>query len=280
MNKLLPLVVSPFFLLGPICGSAQADSGYSGIHPFMNSRLQIGAGSFFGQQDITTNYRRSANGGTDVSTSDFGLDETVASLFTEARWRMTDRWRIEANFYGIGNSNRREIEKTIEWGDVDFEAGTRVKMKLDTDVFRTAVGYSFMKDDRVELGAGIGIHYLNLDVTLSGNTTVNGETVLDTSRKGSLDGFAPNLAFYGGYAFSDQWMLTGRVDWMSASIDKIDGDLLRLGANILYQPFEHLGFGIGYDYLDANITYTKGDKKVSVDGNIQGPAVFVTLSFF
>ena len=85
---------------------------------------------------------------------------------------------------------------------------------------------------------------------------------------------------YGGYAFNNQWMLTARADWLSADIGDVEGDLLRFGARILYQPFEHLGFGAGYDYLDANVTVKDGEKRTAVDGVISGPALFVTMTFF
>jgi len=47
----------------------------------------------------------------------------------------------------------------------------------------------------------------------------------------------------------------------------------------MYQPFEHVGFGAGYEYVDADVDYKDDGDKTSIDGNIHGPMLFATLSF-
>ena len=92
---------------------------------------------------------------------------------------------------------------------VDFEVGAELKTKAKTKIARAAVGYSFVKTDQVELGAGVGLHYLDWETTLKGNATINGEPVISAKRKAAVDGWAPNLALFGGYAFGSQWLLGG-----------------------------------------------------------------------
>lgn len=162
---------------------------------------------------------------------------------------------------------------------MNIEAGANLKTEMDTKLLRAAVSYSFLKNDRVELGAGIGLHYLDWQVKLTGNGTLNGEPVLSASRKASVDGWAANLAFFAGYAFNERWMVNGRVDWISAKIGDIDGRLWRLGADLQYQPFRNLGFGVGYDYVDANVDYESGGEKSSVDGDMYGSTLFLNLTF-
>jgi len=131
-----------------------------------------------------------------------------------------------------------------------------LKTNAKTKIARAAVGYSFIKRDQVELGAGVGLHYLDWEASLKGAATIDGEPVFSPKpKKASVDGWAPNLALFGGYAFNSQWALGGRVDWISAEIGDIDGSLWRFGASVIYQPFEHVGFGAGYDWVSGDIDY-------------------------
>jgi len=258
---------------------ANANSSYTGIHPAQNSVLQLGGGAFFSNTDYSARFDSVGDGSTEIDLDDLGLDTDKTVPFGFLRWRFTDRWRFEANYFSTDNSGSDQITKDIEWGDAIYELGANVKVSNDTKLARAAVGYSFVKNDQAELGAGVGLHYLDWETKLSGNATINGNPVFSHTEPASVDGFAPNLAFFGNYAFNEQWLLTGRFDWISASVGDFSGSLKRFGAAIMYQPFKNVGFGAGYDYLDVDVDYEKKDKKTSITGDVYGPQLFVTLNF-
>lgn len=273
------LIVIPMITLSALPFLAKADSPYTGIHPAQNSVLQLGAGAFLGNTDYRARFDSDGDGSSEIDLDDLGLDTDKTTPFGFLRWRFTDRWRFEANYFSTDNDGSNQITEDIEWGDLEFELGAKVKVSNDTKLARAAVGYSFLKNDQAELGVGVGLHYLDWKTELSGKATINGTTVISASETASVDGFAPNLAFFGNYAFNEQWLLTGRFDWISAEINNFSGSLKRFGAAIMYQPFKHVGFGLGYDYLDVDIDYKKNDKKTSINGDVYGPQLFVTLNF-
>jgi hypothetical protein len=260
--------------------AAVAVEAYTGIHPAMTSGLYLWGGAFFSNSDNRVRLLSPDGSGTELDPGDLGFDESETKPFYGLRWRFTDRWRFEGNYFSIDDSSRFQASEQIDWGELDFEVGANIKAKTETSITRFALGYSFIKSDRVELGAGVGIHYLDWEVKLSGNATVDGEPVLSASDKASVDGWAPNLALFGGYAFNERWMLQGRVDWISAEVGGIDGRLWRFGGSVVYQPFKHVGFGAGYDYLDTDIEEKSDGEKTKIDGDLYGPTLFVALSFF
>ena len=245
----------------------------------MTSRLQVAAGAFFSTMDNEYRLQSGPEGGTKVDGDDLGIDDTNTVPFGNLRWRFTNRWRVEGNYFAIDADGKIRASKPIDWGDLDFEVGAEVKTNAKTKIARAAVGYSFIKRDQVELGAGVGLHYLDWETKLSGNAKIDGEAVVSASRKASVDGWAPNLALFGGYAFNSQWVLSGRVDWISAEVGDIGGSLWRLGASLIYQPFEHVGFGAGYEWVNGNIDHRDGDEKTSIDADYFGPTLFMSLSF-
>ncbi|MCP3870910.1 MAG: porin family protein [Gammaproteobacteria bacterium] len=234
---------------------ANADSTYTGIHPAQNSTFQLGAGAFISDTDYSARFDSVGDGSTEVDFDKLGVDTDRTSPLGFLRWRFTDRWRFEANYFSTDSSGSNQISRGIEWGDLNFNADANVTTSNDTKVARFAVGYSFLRNDRSELGAGVGLHYLDWKTKPSGNATINGTSVISVSETASVDGFAPNLALFGNYAFNEQWLLTGRFDWISAEIGNFDGSLRQFGAAIMYQPFKNVGFGAGYDYIDVDVDY-------------------------
>ncbi len=211
---------------------------YTGIHPYMKSGLYLTGGAFFSNSDNTVRLTSADGSGTELDPGDLGFEESKTKPFGSLRWRFTDRWRFEGNYFSIDDSGGFQANEQIDWGDLEFEVGARIKAKTETSITRLALGYSFIKSDRVELGAGVGVHYLDWEVKLSGNATVDGEPVLSASQKGSVNGWAPNLALFGGFAFNERWMLQGRVDWISANIGDIDGRLWRFGGSFDLPTFQ------------------------------------------
>ena len=273
------LAVIPMVTLSTLSFLANAERSYTGIHPGQNSVIQLGAGAFFSNIDYSARFDSVGDGSTEIDLDDLGVDTDKTVPFGFLRWRFTDRWRIEGNYFSTDHDGSSQITEDIEWGDAIYELGANVKISNDTKLLRAAVGYSFLKNDQAELGAGIGLHYLDWETKLSGNATVNGSPVISHTETASVDGFAPNLAFFGNYAFNEQWLLTGRFDWISANVNNFDGSLKRFGVGIMYQPFKNIGFGAGYDYIDVDVDYEKNDEKTSINGDVYGPQLFVTLNF-
>ena len=109
--------------------------------------------------------------------------------------------------------------------------------------------------------------------------SIEGEPVADASTGADADGLVPNLGLYGDYALNERWLLQGRVDWFSASIDDYSGHLWRIGGSVIYQPFKHVNFGAGYDYIDIDVNIDKSDWNGKIDSDYYGPTLFIGLTF-
>lgn len=279
MSRTTRLALVLAILLGSSMSSFSG-TNLQGIHPIMNTRFQIVGGGFFARFDPDFRLDRTdLDIGTEISGSDLGIDDDVNVPFAGLRWRITDRWRLEGQLFGFDRSASASGSTRIEWGDLVFDAGALIKTDADILVGRALVGYSFLKNDRMELGAGLGLHYMGIDVRLSGQAQVNGRPLVAASEKADADGIMPNIGLFGSYAFNEQWLIEGRVDWLSASIDDYSGDLWRVGGAVVYQPFRHFNFGIGYDYLSFDADVDTGDWNGSIDTDLYGPSVFIGLTF-
>lgn len=253
---------------------------FDGIHPLQSNRFSAGLGAFFSNVDDVVRFGNSKGGnGTEVDLNDLDLDDSQTLPMFKLTWRVKNNARIQGEYLRISEDGETSITRRIEWGDLDFAVGANVKTDMNFDIVRFFYGYSFFKDEKKEFGAGLGLHYAELDIALQGNGTLNGVSVIGAEGKLDERGLVPNLGAYGNYAFSPKWLLTGRIDWFSASIGGYSGELWNAGAGIQYQAFKNAGVGLSYRYLKFDIEADKnrGDWRAGLE--YTGPALYMSVNF-
>ena len=278
-GRLARTVATATLLLGSMA-SVQAGT-FSGMHPLQTDRFIIGAGAYW--MDISSDASLDKKGGLISGDVDFqddlGFDDSDLQPALIAMWRITNHTRLEGEYFTVGQSNSSKLKETIEWDDVEYEVGAKVSANFDVDVGRLFFGYSFLKDDRKELGVGLGLHYLSIDAALKGEASVDGEPVGKVSH--GIDDWAilPNLGIYGNYALSPKWLISARADWISANINDYDGTLWNAQAAIQYQLFDHFGLGLAYRYLSFDFEEDSSKRRWDIDVDYGGPILFFTANF-
>lgn len=263
-----------------VFGSAIAGP-YNGVHPLQSDRFKFAFGGFFSELDGDI-YLDPANIDHEFEVDlqdDLGVDDSQVLPAAGLIWRYSNNGRLQGEYFSVGQDTKHTLDASIEWGDLDFAVGAKVKSDFDMDIVRAFWGYSLFKDERKELGVGVGIHYLNIEVSLKGNATINSTPVLNAKR--GIDNWAilPNVGAFGNYAFSPKWIAFGRVDWISANIDDYSGGLWNLEAAIQYQAFEHAGIGLAYRYVNLNLDANKGRGDWGGDLDYSGPLLFFTMNY-
>jgi len=242
------------------------------VHPALTDKFYIGAGIFF-PKTATEAQLTSRNGvGASVEFEDtLGLRaaKEVPALF--GRWRFSERWRLEAEYFQLNRSGERVIDRNIQWGENVYPVNANVQSKFDFSDLRVSAGYSFFKRPDKEIGVGLGLHVAAYDVSLSANAV--GEEQQDVTAP------LPVLSFYAQFALTERWALSARIDRFSLSYENYDGSLSALGIDVMYQPFRHVGFGFGYRSLFIDLEAEKSGRTLKVEQSFQGPLVFMNVSF-
>lgn len=280
MNRIISTLSPGLMGLALLSGVAFAGP-FNGIHPLQSDRFSIGFGGYW--PDVTGNFVKDApNGdeGEEVDFKEIGLEGNDNSPAIALIWRTSNNTRLQGELFTVGVAGKQSISKDINFGDIEFRAGADLKSSMDMNIARIFYGYSFVKSDRAELGAGLGLHYINLDISVKGKAYIDDIPLLQVER--GIDDWAilPNIGGYANYAFSPKWLLSGRVDWISANIGDYDGTLWNAEAAIQYQMFSNFGLGLGYRYLDLELSKSSvdsGDWATAVD--YSGPLLFFTANF-
>jgi len=256
---------------------AWADDIPWGLNPNLNDKIFIGLGTFYAAKSSTTAQLNSETlgVGTSIDMQDtLGMGSTAWGPNAEFRWRMSESWRMELSYYWVSQSGSKSIDRDIQWGDVVFPINAQVNSKLNFSDLRTSVGYSFYKTSDKELGVGLGLHWLWYQASLS--------SASQGTEGGNLLAPLPVLSVYGGFALNEQWSVNARLDYFSLTYEQYHGGISVMGLNVLYQPFRHLGFGLGYSgtFLNFQADSTGlGSFQGKFNQNLQGPTFYLTASF-
>jgi hypothetical protein len=258
---------------GAFAGPVSAQDAPWRDHPALTDTWQFQLGAYWAKVDTTAFLNSSAGvRGTSLSfEDDLGLDDSKTMPAFLASVRLGQRWRIEFEYLSLSRDNSRAVSRTINWGDRSFTVGTVVSSNFDTDIYRLSGGYSFIKDNRSELGVALGFHVTDFDLGLSA-AGVGAQ---------SADALAPlpTIGLYGAYAFTPRWLLSGRLDYFSLSHGDYDGSLVNASVGVDYRIARNFGVGIAYRHVDYDLTVTRNRFNGGVEYKFNGPVFYLNASF-
>jgi hypothetical protein len=243
------------------------------IHPALNDTFYIAAGAFrpktsTSAQLDSTNLGAGANIDFERALG-MTTQDSVPDAF--ARWRLSERWRLEVEYFELNRRGDKVLEQNITWNGQTYTIGTEVLSKFNFSDIRTSVGYSFFKTKDKELGVGFGFHVATYDVGISTSGTGN-----DTKK---VLAPLPVLSAYGQFALTETWAVGMRLDRFVVSYDKYDGNISSIAVDLNYQPFRHVGFGLAYRSLFIILGVTGDKYAAQFNQTFQGPLLYMNASF-
>ena len=243
------------------------------LNPALNDKWFFELGGYFPTTGTTAQLDSSSAGvGTIVDFHNMlGMDERAQAANFAARWRFTERWRLEASYFETRREGNRTTNQDIQWGDKFFPAGSQLNSSLDVNDARVSVGYSLFKTSDKELGIGFGFHVMGYDARIS-SQAIGSESKRVTAP-------LPVVTLYGGFSMDDKWSIAARLDRFSLTYNQYSGSITAMGLELLYQPFRHVGFGLGYQSLFIDFEATRGDFIGKINQTMQGPTAFLNASF-
>jgi hypothetical protein len=243
------------------------------VHPEFQDRYSLELGAFSPKAKTTASLSNSAGGaGTSVSFENLlGVEDTKTTGTLTGRMRLGEKWRIEAGYLNLDRSGSRTIGTTVMWGDNTYAPGTSVQSTFQSETLRLSGGYSFIKDAKAEFGVALGLHTTQFEASLTA-AGVGGA-------KGDVLAPLPTIGVYGAYAFTPEWLLSGRIDYFSLNYKKYDGSVLDTVVKVDYRFHRNFAAGLGYRYVGYDFSATEGGFKGSVDYKFSGPMLYLTGSF-
>ena len=233
------------------------------------------SGSYFLGHVSTTGYVNPSNAlpGTYFSAEhDLGVTDQVYQPRIEIMFRLEERGRLRVDFFDLRRNGDVIADRNIQYGNVTFLAGEQVQSSFNWRQMDLTYTYSFLRNERFELGAGLGLNLIEAEALAQ---------IPGTPNRSDLTGATPfgTIAVDGTWAISRFWSLNARAQYLDLSVGSISGALGEYHADVQYRWRRNVAFGLGYDRFLADLTVRDHNPSGLLDLMIRGPQAFVRVSF-
>src|SRR5262249_18540601 len=114
-------------LFAALASAARADVDW-GLNHELNDTLVFQLGAAYLRTNGQAQLNSTNSGlGTLVDLGDtLGMKDTATGPYAALRWRMSERWRLEASYVWISETGDQSINQQINWGDIVFPINAQV----------------------------------------------------------------------------------------------------------------------------------------------------------
>lgn len=250
-------------------------------HPYLSDKFTVGLGIFF--PDRTFKIGVDASVPIIVSDIDFSKELNIRSAETteslEFGWRFGKKWLFRGQYFSVGGSQSATLNEDVQWGDYTFGAGTGVGAGIDVSITRFYFGYTIRRDDVQEFGVGGGLHRLDIGAFIRGQAIINNNPPAVAELSASTVGPLPNIGGWYIRSLSKRWAMTVRLDWLSASIDKYNGQIVNAAVGVNFAMTRHFGIALSYNYFGLDIGIKDANWNGDAESRIHGPFVYLSASW-
>jgi hypothetical protein len=220
-----------------------------------------------------------------------GVKDSKVAAWGGVSWRFARRHTVEFEYFELnrGASESDTFEPPIQVGDFIIEAG-EISTSYDTAVGRLTYGFSMIRGERsdLQLKAGLYIASLKADLGLAGAicdpTTMPpmppGCPVEATaSESEDVSAPLPHLGLSYAYAITPTVVINLAALGFAVELDNIDGSIIELDADVAWQPWRNVGFGLGLRYFETDVESSGSELNGSFNFSYFGPSLFVQATF-
>lgn len=210
--------------------------------------------------------------GTEISAEDdLGLDDAKILAQGELTLLPGRRHLVRLTGMTIQRSAQKVLETDIVFDEELYEINERVDSQLNLTMVGLTYGYRFLVRDRGELTGTFGIQVTEVEA----NAVVRSRVVREAE-----SGVAPIplAGLEGRFDFSSRWSLEGRVQYLTAEIDEVDGSIMDWRVALAWRKNPHFLFGLGYRSFTVEVDSQNEDTPGFIDMKVNGPLLFMRAS--
>lgn len=210
-----------------------------------------------------------------------GVDDEDGSYWAMIAWRSrTSRWGVWFGAWEFGGAGFRIWEDELKIGDnLIVPVGAAVATEISTDWYTLEATYSFIRNEKWDVGLGFGFHVVDIETTLAAGARIGDYEKSEVLTK--LDALAPlpNILGYAYRQFADRWHLTVRYGWFGLSYDEYDGQMTNLHALLQYDLSTRWTLEAGFQFVKLDLDVEKPLYTSIYDMDFNGPMAAVRFNF-
>jgi len=242
----------------------------------LNDQLTLQAALVESSNHTTIRYDSSAGTpGTVVDgENDLGLPSRKLIGHAELMFRMKTRHRVHIGnyFLPLDRHATTTLDKTINFGDTTYNVNDVVSSELNMRLLEITYSYSFIKNDRAEVGASLGLDVVGFEAaaTVAARLRTEREDHSVPAPVGGLDGTV---------RLSSRWYAEARAQYLKVNTHDVSGTLETFQANVLYRLSPNVTFGLGYSGFKVDVDSFKVGESGLFQLRSAGPQLLARVGF-
>jgi hypothetical protein len=274
MRWFTPLVGIVLFLSLSVDPSAAADTAKD--KPWEKFSFN---GGLFASRSVT-DVRFGSGLGVDINLEEaLGMEAETQVFRLESYWRFTKnrKHRADISWFSLQRTAYKKLTDDItikppNEDEITIGAGTEVSSKYNMDIFQLNYSYSFIQDDRLDLAGVAGLFIMPISLGLDVTGLIDGQA--DQSFTAPL----PALGLRLDILIAPKWYFRGNTQLFYIQYEEYKGSLLNTRTALEYNPWKHVGLGLGVDALNMSV---QADDQQSIPGlDLRGNVDFSYIGLY
>jgi len=204
--------------------------------------------------------------------NNLGLPDRLRQGRVEFMFRLRERSKVRVDYFEADRSGSKVLANDVVFGNQTFAAGQLTQTSLDWRQFDITYTYSLVRNDRFEVGTGVGIYFLQVDAI--GQVPARNQRQEVTAATPF-----PALPLDLTWRISSRWAATVRGAYLKATLSGFRGWYADSHEDIQYRWNPNLAIGLGYAAIRSSLTRRGGSFPGAFAMSISGPEAFVRFSF-
>jgi len=204
--------------------------------------------------------------------NDLGLPHREQRGVVDFMFRLRDRNKVRVGYFETNRSGSQVLANDVVFGNQTFPTGELAQTTFDLQQFNITYTYSFIRNNRFEVGTGLALYFLQIDVI--GAVPAQGLRQEVTAATPF-----PALPLDLTWCLSRRWTATAQAAYLKVNTHNLGGWYLDTHADIQYRWVNNFAVGAGYSSIRTDLTHRNGSFPGVVNMTISGPQVFVRFSF-
>ena len=200
--------------------------------------------------------------------------DTQSTVFRmDGLYRFNDKHGIGFSWYTLKFTGHTVLGQDIEWGGNDIFKGQTVDSEVKFDVYKLNYQYSVYHNDKVELGASVGLHIMRIfaSINAAGITGAQSEAVTAP---------LPEFGLFADYNFTPRFSAFYNYQWFFINYqDKVRGGLQDFLFGLEYRVFRNVALGVAYNRFALNAKIQKDLTTLYMNTNWNGGMLYGALYF-
>jgi hypothetical protein len=204
--------------------------------------------------------------------NDLGLTHREQRGVVDFMFRLRDRNKVQVGYFESNRSGSQVLANDVVFGNQTFPAGQLAQTSFDLQQFNITYTYSFIRNNRFEVGTGLALYFLQIDV-------IGAVPAQSLRQEVTAATPFPALPLDLTWVLSSRWAATAQAAYLKVNTHNLGGWYLDTHADIQYRWVNNFVVGAGYASIRTDLTHRNGSFPGVVNMTISGPQVFVRFSF-